>query len=483
MRQKFFWFAPVLLLTCIAMVGAQAAVIEVTPTGTAADFENVRAALASANPGDTILLRAGTFNWTGNNVAVAPFLVPLGLPIPVSQITITGEIAANGEPLTIIAGPVDADGYPAVYSDYLPINAAFVNVPGVTGVTIRQLVFRNFEMAIGLAQGTQAAWDGFADPEVDFSQGADDSLIENLRIENCTGGISAVGAHHRLTIRNNIIQIVAKDGLGDDSGGFIINANAINSLTNYPYLPDAPVGLVIENNITSGPGPYPQLLMTPVYDENGNPVLDENGNVVVQPWWVFTVGIGVQGANGARVEGNTVSGFGSGISVAAEGTVQILRNSQSNGQIGLRVTDLSPLPKCTGVPGSASAGAPSAATSGALVRNNRFTGNVYFPPLQSYWLNGGLGIAVNSDNNQFVGNNVEGNEIAGIRIVEDTCTNPVRPNRTATGNLILGNGTVVMGSPFVLTNNTISGSRTSLMNVGQAIGELPPAQRPPWRLP
>ncbi|MBZ5569031.1 MAG: right-handed parallel beta-helix repeat-containing protein [Acidobacteriia bacterium] len=467
MRRKTLCFAALIL--CFTSVLAAAAIIEVFPTGTAADFENVRAALASASPGDTVLLRAGTFNWSGNSAIVPPFVVPVGLPIPVSGITITGETAHNGTPLTIIAGPVGSDGFPDVIPGG-PFNGGFINGPGVTGVTIRNLILRNFYQAIGLLQGPFGpdSYTAAYAPGADFSAGASDFVIENLRIENSTSGIAALGANNHLIVRNNTIQIVAKDGVSDvDSLAFIVNANAINTISAFPDIPDAPVGVVIEDNTVVGPGPYPQFLLL-------------NGS----PFWAFTVGIGIQGANGARVEGNTVSGFSSGLHLSAEGTVLIQHNSQSNGQSGMSLNDLSPASACIDPPAGAG-GVPSSATNGAVVRNNRFTGNVHLPkpPESNYWLtNDGFGMLVSADNTQFVGNNVEGNEVAGIRLTQDSCLNPVRPNRTATGNLILGNHNVVMGTDYVLTHNTISGSKTSLQNVGEAIGDLPPDQRPPRKM-
>lgn len=73
-----------------------------------------------------------------------------------------------------------------------------------------------------------------------------------------------------------------------------------------------------------------------------------------------------------------------------------------------------------------------------------------------------------TDHNRLVGNNVQNNALAGIFLFGDATT-PER--QTATGNLILGNGNVVVGSIFALTNNTISGSQTSAQTVGQVVSE------------
>lgn len=61
-------------------------------------------------------------------------------------------------------------------------------------------------------------------------------------------------------------------------------------------------------------------------------------------------------------------------------------------------------------------------------------------------------MAIQTDNNRLIGNNVQKNEFAGIALLGDNTT---ITRRTAIQNLILGNSNVVVGSTFALTNNTI----------------------------
>ena len=441
--RKLVWalFAVLCLATALP---AWANTREVLPTGTAIDIQSVRAAIASAQPGDVILLRAGTFDWSGNSVAMPPFVIPFGLPIDVSGITITGEIAPNGELLTSLVGPVDGNGLPQLYPGPFVTNAAFVNAPGVTGVTIQNLILRNFEQAIGLIQTRDMNLANVFVPGGDFSAGADDFVIQNCQIANSRIGVSGLGANDRLIVRNNSIQIVTTGGLFLSVGGLISNATAIGNLSQAPQVADAPSDLVIENNVLSGPGPDLDVLRRP-------------NNTTVS---LFTLGIGVQGASGARIEGNTIEGFSRGIAVAAEGAVRITRNAVTHCQNGLALLDRS------------NSSIPAGGTAGALIRNNRFTRTVFRAPRADATPNltaSGSGIVVDADNNRFVGNNIELNEVAGISLVGDATT---RPDRTATGNLILGNNNVVVGSDYVLTNNTISGSNRSLLNVGQGVGRL-----------
>ena len=97
MRNKLI----LLVLVCLGtVVPARAGTIEVAPTGTPSDILNVQAAMNSAQPGDTIVLKAGTFDWSGNTTAFSPFFFALGLPVTVSGITITGELGPGGEHLT-----------------------------------------------------------------------------------------------------------------------------------------------------------------------------------------------------------------------------------------------------------------------------------------------------------------------------------------------------------------------------------------------
>src|SRR5712691_10576683 len=95
-----------ILVVFIATLSAHAATLEVYPTGTPADIYNVQAALSVAQSGDTIVLHAGVFDWSGNSNSLPP-LAPqarFGLPLMVSNITIMGETGPGGERLTFIKG-------------------------------------------------------------------------------------------------------------------------------------------------------------------------------------------------------------------------------------------------------------------------------------------------------------------------------------------------------------------------------------------
>ncbi len=109
------------LATCL-----HARVIDVYPTGTPSDFQTALSAVSSASPGDTVLLHAGTFDWSGNSVVLPGYDLQVGLPVSVSGITITGETNAHGALLTTISGPVDGNGRPLLYSGS-GINGAFIN--------------------------------------------------------------------------------------------------------------------------------------------------------------------------------------------------------------------------------------------------------------------------------------------------------------------------------------------------------------------
>lgn len=442
-----FWMVPLFLF--LSAVTAFGSTIDVYPTNTPTDIQNVQAAIASAQPGDTILLHAGTFDWSGNGAALAPFAVPFGLPVTKSDVTIEGETDANGSPLTTISGPLDSTGYPLGFPS--GANIAFVDGPGATGVTIQNLVFQNFENAIVLLQDTPSLgyFSYYYQQGADFSAGASDWTIQSCRFLNVRAGIIGSGANNGVTIQNNYVQALIKNGSSiDDSGVVLVNSGGIFLFSLNPQ--EAPADVVVQGNTVVGSGPDFETL-------------DLDGGTTLA---VADAGIGVQGAANLLVQDNNVQNFTWGMSVAAEGKVTIFQNTVASTQMGLRVLD------ATFIAGGD--GEPSGVTTNALIKGNKLTGNVLLPTPPSIGsesaplVHCGCGILTNADSNRYVGNNLNNNAVAGIELFGDGSG---AADLTATGNFILGNPGLVAGSSYVLANNSISGSSTSVVTVGQAISQ------------
>lgn len=429
--------------------------IDVYPTNTPGDFQAVQNAIASAAPGDTVLLHAGRFDWSGNGAVLPGYALQVGLPITVSGITVSGDRDANGTLLTTIAGPTDGSGLPLLYANN-GINGAFINGPGASGFTIEYLKMENFGCAVVLIQDRIGAF-SYLSPSADWSSGASDVVVQGLQISNSFSGLQAGGANDNMIVRENVVQVIGLNGAPASfaSGPAVTNAGGLG-IYNFEGM-DAPSNVTFENNVVTGPGA-------------GFDVLRVGGG---QTQHVLTGGIFVQGAIGARVEGNTVQGFTIGIGVAAE-QLTVSKNVVSNTQTALRVMD------GAGV----NANPPHGTTVNALIRNNRLNGNVLLPlptdvgSASAPLLVCGCGILTNADNNRYFGNNLQNNQVAGLALFGSASTVPAR---TATGNLIVGDGTIVTGDASVLSQNTISGAQISLGTVGQAISTYAQTQGPPMQ--
>lgn len=440
------------LLTLLAG-SLQARTIDVYPTNTVGDFQAVQNAIASAAPGDTVQLHAGTFNWTGNSAVLPGYTLQVGLPIATSGITISGDRDANGNLLTTIVGPTDSNGLPLLYANN-GINGAFINAPGANGFTIQFLNLQNFGCAVAILQDRIGAF-SYLSASADWSSGANDVVLQGLKITNSFSGLQASGANDNMIVRDNVVQVIGLNGARESfaSGPAVINAGGLG-IYNFAGM-DAPTNVTFENNVVNGPGAG--------FDTAGV----GGGNTQ----HVLTGGIFVQGAIGAHVEGNTVQGFTIGIGVAAE-QLSVTKNVVSNTQTALRVMD------GAGV----NANPPHGTTTNALIRNNRLNGNVLLPlptdigSASAPLLVCGCGVLTNADGNRYFGNNLENNQVAGIALFGTASTGPAL---TATGNLIVGNGTLVSGDSAVLSQNTISGSQISSGNPGQVISTYTQSQRPP----
>jgi parallel beta-helix repeat protein len=444
-----------IVLWLLMVMPATAATISVSSTGTTADITNVQAAIASAQPGDTILLKAGTFDWSGNTQTFSPFLFALGLPVTVSGITITGELGPNGEKLTVIAGRTDTSGLPST-ADFVeaPSNFGFVSGPGVTAVTISNITLRNFSLAIYLLQTDSlvSATPLVADPAT-FQSGADDWIVENVRFENCFQGIQGEGANDRVVVRNSFFRIVRSNQAVPnlfETGGNILGYNAIIFVGGLrfagpSFLPATDI--LVQNNTITGPGP--EVIVGT--RGNGGPL---QVNSVAGIWLGVT--------SRARLEKNEVTAVSHGYRIDLSDGYEINNNVASGSQVGFSLLE--------------ETGANRGGTAGSgLLRNNRSNHNILLPiptvPADAFNLQptvSGAGFAIQTDNNRLIGNNVQNNEFAGIVLAGDSTT---IDRRTAIGNLILGNGNVVAGSQFALSNNTISGSALSVQSVGQVVSQ------------
>lgn len=121
-------------------------VIEVVPTGTPVDLENVRAAIQAAQPGDIVHLNAGTFDFS-NAFAWGDQGIDNRICLK-SYLTIEGELG------TVIQGPG---------RDYPPpgegMSEAFTGGGSIMGVpcpiynhvTIRELAFRDLSRGVDFA--------------------------------------------------------------------------------------------------------------------------------------------------------------------------------------------------------------------------------------------------------------------------------------------------------------------------------------------
>ncbi len=83
----------------LASTKSTGSVIEVSPTGTPVDFENVRAAVHAAQPGDIVRLTTGTFDFS------LAYVILHGGPPIWNMICLRSHITIEGEPGTVIQGP------------------------------------------------------------------------------------------------------------------------------------------------------------------------------------------------------------------------------------------------------------------------------------------------------------------------------------------------------------------------------------------
>lgn len=449
MRTRIYFLTVIVML--LAAAPALAATITVYPAGTASDITNVEAAILSAQPGDTILLKAGTFDWSGNTQVFSPFLFAVGLPITVSGITITGELGPNGEHLTAIAGRREPSGLPST-SDFVvtPSNFGFVNGPGATAVTIRDLTLRDFSLALYLLQTKSLVTAVPLVPHpATFQSGADDWIIDNVRFENCFQGIQGEGANDRVVVRNSNFQIVRSNQTTPnlfETGGNILGYKAVIFVGGLgfgdPSLRPA-TDILLQNNIMVGPGP--ELTVGTRGEGGPTQVVDVTGI-----WLAVTVR--------ARVERNEVSAVSHGYRIDMSDGFEVNNNQASATQVGFTLVE--------------EIGSDRGTAGSGLLRNNRSNRNILLPiPTGQFNIQpaaSGAGMVIQTDNNRLVGNNVQGNEFGGIVLMGDATT---IARRTAIGNLVLGNGNVVVGSTFALTNNTISGSQISTQTVGQIVSQ------------
>jgi parallel beta-helix repeat protein len=386
---------------------------------------NVSNAISSARSGDHIVLLAGSstipgFDWSANNRNWFPLAGRFGIPIMTSGITIEGEAG------TIILGPTDSQDsrYPRIEADppnaiqnsagvnvtggYA--NAAFFIGPGVTNVTIRNLEFRNFEVVVGLLQTTNPTLANIYvqmqdRPNRDFSLGADGFIFENNRIINCFSGIQGVGGNDNLTVRNNIIQTVWRQGftpLGLLRENVAIgNKLFANNLTNST----PPNAIVITGNTISGP----------------------TLGAVVLP--LLSNAIFVIGSNNTRIESNQIDGYPGGIALGGQGDSAILDNRVSLVKTGITVAD-----------GSVNS-IPASNTTNAIIRGNTI-GNT--PGSSQTTTADAYGIKVEGECNLIINN-----------IVGSNPTGAIRYNDRADNNLFLRNVGNVIAIPGANQTNKL----------------------------
>lgn len=385
------------------------------PTGRAADYDTVRAALAALQPGDTLTLGAGLWDWSGNvHDSTVVARQPGGLAVPVSNVTIRGRAG------TVLRGALDRHHEPVRPEQ--GTNSAFRNAPGVHGVRIEDLVLDGFENGVVLVQGDSLS---FVQPADAFREGSRGWTLARLTVKNGPFGVTANGRHVDLSIvdcRFELLLPRTRDK--DHAGSFAVSVRPMPPL--YPGIPARPT---LERNVVIGP-------QTPGDEQM-------YGALIVS-------------SHGGRLAGNQIERFGIGILMEGD-SLEVRDNTLQD--CGIGIVAWSP-------------GRQGLSTKRCLITGNRIEKmRGQRGGLMSAYSGTGILLAGARDS-QIRDNTLLAN--TGSDIIFGTVrTTPVSSNNTVTGN-----GGKVLMSTEALRRNQVTGSTIITRKVTPPKPKAPPAPTP-----